>query len=136
MVAAPHQGGGELGSSGDAHQDDGDDGQHDVDGLPQQDAGVGAFQLNCLLLVLLMELQLGHPSLTRLEGFLKQMVQNVSMGFFIVLQILISEIFLTAETQQGLQYGVLKDKQHNTFKQKSFSKLFSVVETILAKTWI
>lgn len=82
MIAAPHHGGGELGNSGDAHQDDGDDGQHDVDGLPQQDAGVGAFQLDRLLLVLLVELQLGDPCLTRLEGFLKQWFKMFKQGSY------------------------------------------------------
>lgn len=58
MVAAPHERRGKLGGGGDAHQDDGDDGQHDVDALAQQDAGVMALQLHRLLLVLLLELQL------------------------------------------------------------------------------
>ena len=71
MVSAPHQWGGKLSNGGDAHQDDGDDGQHDVDALPQQDPGVVALQLDRLLLLLLLELQLGHSRLTRLEGFLK-----------------------------------------------------------------
>lgn len=71
MIAAPRQRGGEFGSSGDANQDDGDDGQHDVDALPHQDPGVVALQLDRLLLVLLLELQLGHTRLTRLQSFLR-----------------------------------------------------------------
>lgn len=70
VVAAPHERRGELGGGGDAHQDDGDDGQHDVDALAQQDAGVVALQLYRLLLVLLLELQLGDAGLTRLHGLL------------------------------------------------------------------
>lgn len=72
MVAALHQRRGKLGGGGDAHQDDGDDGQHDVDALPQQDAGVVALQLHRLLLMLLLELQLGHAGLTRLQGLLRE----------------------------------------------------------------
>lgn len=72
MVAAPHQRGGKLGGRGDAHQDDGDDGQHDVDALSQQDAGVVALELDRLLLVLLLELQLGQTSLTRLQSLLME----------------------------------------------------------------
>ena len=72
MVSASHQRSSKLGGSGDTHQDDGDDGQHDVDALPQQDSGVVALQLHRLLLLLLLELQLGHSRLTRLQGFLKK----------------------------------------------------------------
>lgn len=72
MVSAPHQWGRELGSSGHANQDDGDDGQHDVDALAQQHSGVAALELDRLLLLLLLELQLGHSRLTRLERFLKR----------------------------------------------------------------
>lgn len=64
MVPAPHQWSGKLGSGGDTHQDDGDDGQHDVDGLPQQNSGIVALELDCLLLLLLLEFQLGHSCLT------------------------------------------------------------------------
>lgn len=71
MVSAPHQWSGKLGSSGNTHQDDGDDGQHDVDALPQQDSGIAALELDRLLLLLL-ELQLGHARLTRLKSFLRQ----------------------------------------------------------------
>lgn len=71
-MAAPHQRGGKLGGRGDAHQDDGDDGQHDVDALSQQDAGVVALQLDRLLLVLLLELQFGHTGLTRLQSLLME----------------------------------------------------------------
>lgn len=70
VVAAPHERRGKLGGGGDAHQDDGDDGQHDVDALAQQDAGIVALQLDRLLLVLLLELQLGDSGLTRLHGLL------------------------------------------------------------------
>lgn len=70
MVAAPHQRSGELGSGGDTHQDDGDDGQHDVDALPQQNSGVVALELNRLLLLLLLELQLRDSRLTRLQSLL------------------------------------------------------------------
>lgn len=73
MVSAPHQWSRKLGSRGNTHQDDGDDGQHDVDALPQQDSGIMALKLDCLLLLLLLELQLGHSCLTRLEGFLRHM---------------------------------------------------------------
>lgn len=72
MIPAPHQWSSKLGSSGDAHQDDSDDGHHDVDALPQQDSGVVALELDRLLLLLLLELQLGHASLTRLQGFLRK----------------------------------------------------------------
>lgn len=71
MVAAPHQRSSELSRSGDAHQDDGDDGQHDVDALPQQNAGVVALELDRLLLMLLLEFQLRHSRLTRLQSLLK-----------------------------------------------------------------
>lgn len=73
MVSAPHQWSRKLGSSGNTHQDDGDDGQHDVDALPQQDSGITALELDCLLLLLLLELQLGHSRLTWLQGFLRHM---------------------------------------------------------------
>lgn len=69
MVPAPHHWSGKLGSGGDAHQDDSDDGQHDVDALSQQDSGVTALELDRLLLLLL-ELQLGHTRLTRLQRLL------------------------------------------------------------------
>lgn len=72
MVPAPHQRSGKLGSGGDAHQDDGDDGQHDVDALAQQDSGIAALQLDRLLLLLLLELQLGHSRLTRLQSLLRK----------------------------------------------------------------
>lgn len=72
MVSAPHEWSSKLGSGGDTHQDDGDDGQHYVDALPQQDSGITALELDRLLLLLLLELQLGHSGLTRLEGFLKE----------------------------------------------------------------
>lgn len=75
MIAAPHQRGGKLGSSGDTHQDDGNDGQHDVDALPEQDSGVAALELDRLLLLLLLELQLGNSGLARLKGFLRNMVR-------------------------------------------------------------
>ena len=76
MVPAPHQRSGKLGSSGDAHQDDGDDGQHNVDALPQQDSGVMALELDRLLLLLLLQLQLGHSCLTRLQSFLREMMEK------------------------------------------------------------
>lgn len=72
MVPTPHQRSGELGGGGDTHQDDGDDGQHDVDALPQQDSGIVALQLDGLLLLLLLQLQLGHSRLTRLESLLEK----------------------------------------------------------------
>ena len=71
MVPAPHQWSGKLGSGGDAHQDDGDDGQHDVDALSQQDSGVTALELDRLLLLLL-ELRLRHSRLTRLQSLLRK----------------------------------------------------------------
>ncbi len=73
MVPAPHQRSGKLGSSGHAHQDDSDDGQHDVDALSQQDSGVTALELDRLLLLLLLQLQLGHSRLTRLQSLLRNM---------------------------------------------------------------
>lgn len=76
MVPAPHQWSGKLGSSGDTHQDDGDDGQHDVDALPQQDSGVTALELDRLLLLLLLELQLGHSCLTRLQSLLRKTMER------------------------------------------------------------
>lgn len=69
MEAATQQRGSELGCRGNAHQDHGDDGQHDVNALPQQHLGVGVFQLNRLLLLLL-QLELGHTSLARLQDLL------------------------------------------------------------------
>lgn len=72
MVPTPHQWSSKLGSSGDTHQDDGDDGQHDVDALSQQDPGITALKLDRLLLLLL-ELQLGHSRLTRLQSLLRKM---------------------------------------------------------------
>lgn len=71
MVPAPHQWSGKLGSGGDTHQNDGDDGQHDVDALPKQDSGVTALELDRLLLLLLLELQFGHSRLTRLQSLLR-----------------------------------------------------------------
>lgn len=76
MMPAPHQRSGKLGSSGDAHQDDGDDGQHNVDALPQQDSGVMALELDRLLLLLLLQLQLRHSCLTRLQSFLREMMEK------------------------------------------------------------
>lgn len=70
MEATAQQRGGELGRSGHAHQDDGDDGQHDVDALAQQHFGVRVFQLDGLLLLLL-ELELRHASLARLQHLLR-----------------------------------------------------------------
>lgn len=64
MVSAPHQGSRKLGSGGDTNKDHGDDGQHDVDALSQQESGIMALELDCLLLLLLLELQLGYPCLT------------------------------------------------------------------------
>ncbi len=69
VEAATQQRGGELGRRGNAHQDHRDDGQHDVDALPQQHLGVGVFHLNRLLLLLL-ELELRHTSLARLQDLL------------------------------------------------------------------
>lgn len=71
VEAATQQRGGELGRRRNAHQDHGDDGQHDVDAFPQQHLGVGVLQLNRLLLLLL-QLQLRHPSLTRLQDLLRE----------------------------------------------------------------
>lgn len=72
MVAAPHQWSGKLSRSGDTYQDDRDDGQHDVDALPQQNPGVMALELDRLLLLLLLELQLRHSRLTRLQSLLRE----------------------------------------------------------------
>lgn len=69
-MAAPHEWSGKLSHSGDAHQDDGDDGQHDVDALPQQNSSIVALELDRLLLLLLLELQLRHSRLTRLQSLL------------------------------------------------------------------
>lgn len=69
VEAAAQQRGGEFGRRGNAHQDHGGDGQHDVDALPQQHLGVGVFQLNRLLLLLL-QLQFRHTSLARLQDLL------------------------------------------------------------------
>jgi len=77
MISAPHQWSCKLGCSGDAHQDDSNDCQHDVDALPQQDAGVRALELDRLLLLLLLKLQLGHTRLTRLKGFLRKMGRDL-----------------------------------------------------------
>lgn len=71
MVPAPHQWSGKLGSSGDAHEDDGNDSQHDVDAFSQKHSGVTALDLHRLLLLLL-ELQLGDSRLTRLQSLLKR----------------------------------------------------------------
>ena len=69
MHAAPQEGRGELGRSGNAHQDHRDDGQHDVDAFPQQHLGVCVLHLYRLLLLLL-ELQLRDTRLTRLQSLL------------------------------------------------------------------
>lgn len=74
---------GELRRSGDAHQQDGGDGQHDVDESAQQDLGVSVFQLDRLLLLLLLQLQLGDAGLARLQDLLhihqvKDQVRNPS----------------------------------------------------------
>lgn len=71
VEAAAQQRRGELGRRGHAHQDDGDDGQHDVDALAQQHSGVSVFQLHRLLLLLLLQLQLRHAGLTRLQHLLQ-----------------------------------------------------------------
>lgn len=76
VVAAPHERRGELGGGGDTHEDDGDDGQHDVNALAEQDASVVALKLHRLLLVLLLQLQLGDTGLTRLQGLLKKETQG------------------------------------------------------------
>lgn len=70
VEATTQQRGGELGRRGNAHQDHGDDRQHDVDAFPQEHLGVCVFHLNRLLLLLLLELQLRHTSLTRLQDLL------------------------------------------------------------------
>lgn len=70
VEAALHHGRDELGDGGHAHQDDGHEGQHDVDALAQQDFGVHRVRLQGLLL-LLVELQLRDSSLAGLQGFLR-----------------------------------------------------------------
>lgn len=57
MEAALHHGRDELGDGGHAHQDDGHEGEDDIDALAQQDFGVHRVRLQGLLL-LLVELQL------------------------------------------------------------------------------
>lgn len=69
VQAALHHGRDELGHGGHAHQEDGHEGQHHVDALPQQDLGVHRVRLQHLLL-LLVELELRDASLAGLQGFL------------------------------------------------------------------
>lgn len=53
MASAPQEGRGELGGCGDAHEDHGDEGEHDVDALTQKHPGVTGLELYSLLLLLL-----------------------------------------------------------------------------------
>ena len=69
VEAALHHGRDELGDGGHAHQDDGHEGEYDIDALAQQDFGVHRVRLQGLLL-LLVELQLRDASLAGLQGFL------------------------------------------------------------------
>lgn len=69
VEAALHHGRDELGDGGHTHQDDGHEGQHHVDALPQENPGVRRVCLLSLLL-LLVELQLRDASLAGFQGFL------------------------------------------------------------------
>lgn len=69
MEAALHHGRDELGDGRHAHQDDGHEGEDDIDALAQQDFGVHRVRLQGLLL-LLVELQLRDAGLAGLQGFL------------------------------------------------------------------